>query len=192
MRRVLTVAVLLASISLAACAEPPNKEMDQAQGAIDAARAVGAEQYASSELEAATTSLAQAHEAVAQRDYRLALNHALESREHAQNAARGAADARARLRGEVERAMAEASALLSQARTAVAAAERTRAPRRTLREAQQGLAAIEADVQKAGAAMEAGDYIGARPMLKGLKERIEKVIASVTPAPAAQSPPRGR
>ena len=38
-------------------------------------------------------SLTLATNAVDQRDYRLALNHALESREHAQNAARMAAEA---------------------------------------------------------------------------------------------------
>ena len=192
MRRVLHGAVVAVSLALAACADPPNKEMDQAQGAIDAARAVGAEQYAATEFTAATSTLAQAHEAVAQRDYRLALNHALASREHAQNAAREAADARARIRGEVERAMAEASALLTQAETAVANAERNRVPRRTVREAQQALAAVESDLQKAGAAMEAGDYLGARPMLNGLKERIDQIAASVEPTPAAQSAPRRR
>lgn len=192
MRRLLPGAVLIASLSLSACAEPPNKEMDQAQGAIDAARAAGAEQYAPSELTAATTTLEQAHEAVAQRDFRLALNHALESREHAQNAARDAADTRARIRGEAERAMAEATLLLGQANATVAAAERSRAPRRALREAEQALAAVTADLQKAGAAMQADDYRGAQPLLDGLKERIEQAVGTLDRAATTQSAPRGR
>jgi hypothetical protein len=192
MRRALSGAVLIASLSLSACAEPPNKEMDQAQGAIDAARAAGAERYATAEFTAATTTLAQAREAVSQRDYRLALNHALESREHAQNAAREAADTHARMRGEVERAMGEAEALLARASTAVASAERSRVPRATLREAGRALDAITADVQKAGAAMKAEDYAGAQPILEGLKERIEQVIVSVTPPATTQTAPRRR
>jgi len=96
--------VVLVAIS---CAEPPHKEMDQAQGAIDAARAAGAEQYAAAEFTAATKALTQSNEAVTARDYRLALNYALESREQAQNAARTAADTRAKLRGDVERSIAE-------------------------------------------------------------------------------------
>jgi len=184
--------VLIASLSLSACAEPPNKEMDQAQGAIDAARAVGAEQYAPDEFAAATTTLELAHEAVALRDFRLALNHALESREHAQEAAREAAETRARIRGEVERAMAEATVLLAQASASVAAAERSRIPRQTLREAQQALAAVTADLQKAGAAMEANDYPGAQPMLSGLKERIGRVTATLDSQATTQSAPRGR
>jgi len=57
--------------------------MDQAQGALDAARAAGAERYATAEYQAAATALKNAQDAVAQRDYRLALNHALDSRERA-------------------------------------------------------------------------------------------------------------
>jgi hypothetical protein len=58
---------------LTACTSPPNKEMDQAQGAIDAARAAGADRYASTEFTAATTALKSANDAVAQGDYRLSM-----------------------------------------------------------------------------------------------------------------------
>ena len=105
--------------------DPPNKEMDQAQGAIDAARAAGADRYASTEYTAATDALKRAQDAVAQRDYRQALNEALDSREHAQNAAREAADTKAQLRGEVERDMAQIAALIAEANTRLAAASRT-------------------------------------------------------------------
>ena len=192
MRRVSWYAAVGAVVFVAACGEPPHKEMDRAQGAIDAARAAGADQYATDEYTAATTTLQQAHDAVAQRDYRLALNYALESREHAQNAAREAADTRARIRGEVERGMAEVAALLAQANSRVAAASRTRRPRRTLREAQQALARVNDDVQKAGEAMKAGDYRGVQPILTGLKERIEQVIATLDVPPRAQSATRRR
>lgn len=185
-------AALLAALIGAACGAPPNKEMDQAQGAIDAARAAGAEQYAADELEAATEALAQADQAVAQRDYRLALNYALESREHAQNAAREAADNRARIRGEVERALAEAAALLAQANARVDAAERSRISRRALREAQEAIARINADVQKAGAAARAGDYMAAQPLLTGLNEQLEQVIAALDAAARSQTSRRRR
>ena len=177
-----TKALLLAALFVAACGSPPHKEMDQAQGAIDAARAAGADRYATTEFEAATASLTQANDAVAQRDYRLALNHALESRDHAQNAAREAADTRARIRGEVERSMAEVAGLLAQANGAIAAAEKARIPRRTLTQAREALAEVNSDVQEAGAAMKADDYMAAQPSMAGIKERIEKVIASLDAA----------
>ena len=77
----------------AGCADPPTKEMNQAQGAIDAARAAGAEQFAADEFQAAVDALKRRDEAVDQRDYRLALSLALDSRERAQDAAKRAADA---------------------------------------------------------------------------------------------------
>lgn len=192
MRRPSLQAWLLVAVLAAACGTPPNKEMDQAQGAIDAARAAGAERYAADEFAAATTSLQLAHDAVAQRDYRLALNHALESREHAQNAAREAADTRARLRGEVERSMAEVAALLAQADTRLDDPAAARIPRRVLTDARRALADVNDDVQKAGEAVKADDYAAAQPALAGVRERIEGIIASLDAAAKTQSSRRRR
>ncbi len=127
-----SIALLL--ILCIACAEPPSKEMNQAQGAIDAARAAGAEQYAATELAAAVDALKRSDEAAAQRDYRLALNHAIDSRERAQNAAKSAGVARAQARGDAERLVAEASTLLTQARGRLDGGATEKLPRRTVQE----------------------------------------------------------
>jgi hypothetical protein len=185
--RAWTTAICCVALLVVACAEPPNKEIGQAQGAVDAARAAGADRYATEEYTAATQALKEAGDAVTQRDYRLALNHAIESREHAQNAAGQAAETRARLRGDVERSLAQVAALLAQANARMAAAEQARVPRRALREAQQALARVNADVQKAGAAMKAEDYAPAQTALNGMKERIEAVIASLDRIGGAQA-----
>lgn len=171
---------LLIAVLAVACAEPPNKELDQAQGAIDAARAAGAERYATTEFTAATTALRDAGQAVAQRDYRLALNLALEGREQAQNAARVAAETRARLRGEVERAMAETQALLSQTRARLADPGRpTRAQRRALATVAETLTGIEHDLQEAGAAMKQEDYLAVGPRLAEARERLAAADAAI-------------
>jgi hypothetical protein len=179
-------ACILAAVLVAACGDPPNKEMDQAQGAIDAARAAGADRYASTEYTAATEALKRAQDAVAQRDYRQALNEALDSREHAQNAAREAADTRAQLRGEVERDMAQIAALIAEANSRLAAATRTRVPRRVLDAQRKELAAVDQSVQKAGAAMRADDYLAARTALQGVKERITQAMRTLA-TPTVQS-----
>jgi hypothetical protein len=189
--RSLPACVALAFV-VTACAEPPAKEMGQAQGAIDAARAAGADKYAVSEYGAATQALTQANEAVTQRDYRLALSHALESREHAQSAAREAAQTQARMRGEVERAMAEVAGLLAQANLRLAAAEKARVSRTALREARQRIAQVNDDVQKAGAALARNDYAAAQPTLDGIKRRIQQAITSLEAADTAQSQRRRR
>ena len=190
MRRWPVPAWVIATLLFSACAEPPNKEMGQAQGAIDAARAAGAERFAPAEYSAATDALKQANDAVTQGDYRLALNHAIESREHAQNAARAAAETGSRVRGGVERTMADVAALLAEANTRISAAENAHINRRVLRDAQQALGQVNLDVQKAGAAMKAEDYGAAEAALKGVKERIERAIAPLPRPAGSQTSPR--
>ena len=151
--------VLLAT----ACTSPPNKEMDQAQGAIDAA----------------------------QGDYRLALNHAIDSREQAQNAARVAADTRAKVRGDVERSIAEVNALIAQVNAWIASPAATRTPR-TRRTAQQVVTASTAEVQKAGSAMQAEDYAGAHKLMTATKERLQMVLPAAPSTAPAQSTRRGK
>src|SRR5581483_6903422 len=114
-RRFVPCVVALA-LATFACGSPPDKEMQQAQGAIDAARAAGADQYAHDEFVAAEDSLKHAREAVADRDYRLALTHALDSRERAEEAAKQAADHKASARVDADHALTATSAALGEAR----------------------------------------------------------------------------
>ena len=72
-------AIISALVLSAACSAPPQKEIDRAQQAIDSARAAGADQYAPEAYAAATSALQQSHEAVDQRDYRLALSRAVDA-----------------------------------------------------------------------------------------------------------------
>lgn len=176
----------LALVLLAACGTPPHKEMDQAQGAIDAARAAGADRYAAETFAGAQRSLTLATQAVDQRDYRLALNHAIESREQAQTSARLAAETQGRLRGDVERTKAEITALTAQATGRLSTAEKTRVARRIVSESRQSLAAAEGLVQKADAAVQAQDFSAAQAALSGAKERITQVITRLDAAMGAQ------
>jgi hypothetical protein len=171
---------------VAACASPPHKELDQAQGAIDAARAAGADRYAATELAAAHAALKNANDAAQQGDYRLALNHALDSRDQAQNAARVAADTRARLRGEGERLTAEVTALVAQVRAWIASSASARTPR-TRRTAEQVVTQAAGELQKAGSALQAEDYATAQRLLIGAKKRLQSVLPASPPAATAQS-----
>ena len=188
--RWLAVAQIATALLVAACDSPPNKEMDQAQGAIDAARAARAEQFATTELTAATTALQRAHDAVAQRDYRLALNNALESREHARNAARDAANARVRQRDEYQKTLADLRVHLAAA-TARLNTTQGRMARATARELQQSLSGVTDDLQKAGAALETEDYAGGQTVLRGLRARIVAIIAAIDRAGSQSARRRG-
>jgi hypothetical protein len=182
-----TMAWLVTALLVSACGSPPNKEMDQAQGAIDAARAAGADKYATTEYQAAQNALTQANEAVTQRDYRLALNHALESREQAQNAARTAAETRTRLRGDAERALAEVNSLIVQARARVASLPPARA-----RRGRQQLTVFGDEVQKAGKAIQSEDYDGAQRTLAGVKQQIQEMLTSPANGAGTQSSRRSK
>jgi hypothetical protein len=178
------LAVVLVAIS---CADPPNKDMDQAQGAIDAARAAGAEQYAANEYTAATQALKQANDAVTARDYRLALNYALESREQAQNAARTAADTRAKLRGDVERSIAEVKSLIAQTRARIDGPTGAQIPRVTRRTVQSRLKQLEGELQKADASLQAEKYMEAERLLTGIKQQIQSVVTTISRRAPSQS-----
>ena len=182
-------AVLLSLCLLAACSAPPQKEIDLAQGAIDAARAAGADRYAPEEVADASASLQQAHEAIAQRDYRLALTRALDAHDRALEAARAAAEGQARARGDADAAVTAATAAIERFRRRLEAPETARLPKREVDAARRALAAAEADVQKAGAAIASGDYEAARRVVEGVSARLAAQIEALDAA-AAKKPAR--
>jgi hypothetical protein len=173
--------------ALTGCAEPPHKEMNQAQGAIDAARAAGADEYATTELAAATDALKRSEEAVAQNDYRLALSLAIDGRERAQAAAKVAVETRAKARGNAERIVAEVNAVLTQAQARLDDATLTKLPRRTATDLRARVAAAEKSMQEARTALERDDYERAITIAKALEARIVETLGvldkATTPAP---------
>jgi hypothetical protein len=176
---------LLWVVSSSGCADPPRKEMDQAQGAIAAARAAGAEQYAKEELAAAGDSLRRSEEAVTQRDYRLALSLAIEGQSRAQNAARLAGEARAKARGDAERAVGEVDSLLTHARERLGDPAVAALPRRTLQNARSTIASVEKSMQEARAGLKAEDYNRTMTRTKGQTARVQAVLAAIDEALAA-------
>ena len=182
---------VLATLLIAGCAEPPQKELDQAQAAIEVAVSAGAERFAADGLTSARTALMQARDAVNQRDYKLALSHALDSREKAQTAARAAADARTAVRQQVEAALAGVTATLERAR-AVLDTGRPGLTRAALRRARAAEARLTEAVQEARAAVEAQDYGKAQALLTGLRKDVDALLADVQGEAPAQSSRRAR
>ena len=181
-RRLALVIVFFLS---AACSEPPNKEMNLAQGAIEAARAAGAERFAAAELAAAIDALKRSNEAAADDDYRLALNHALDGFERAQNAAKLAVEGRANARGEAERVVAQVATLLATAETQLKAAP---PQTRTLKAPQQTIDAAGMALQKARSALATEDYLAVGPALEGIAAGLQAALTEIdappSPAPA--------
>jgi hypothetical protein len=191
-RRLVSGAVILSALALSACAEPPTREMSQAQAAIDAARAAGAERYAGEEYAAAVGALQQSRDAVDQRDYRRALDQALDSRERAQAAAKQALDQKAAIRTEVERTLAELHALIEQASAGLYAAQAARVPRRTLWGLHATIAAANGAVQEAGEALSREDYQAAREGLPDVAAQLRAAVADLEAAVGSHGDRPGR
>jgi hypothetical protein len=192
MLRVVRRLALITAILSASCAEPPSKEMNQAQGAIDAARAAGADRFAAAEFTAATAALKRSEEAVAAGDYRQALSHAIDSRERAQNAARLAVDGRADARGQAERAIAEVATLLSRAQSQLKDPDIARLPARALKAPRSTTAAAEQMLQEARTALKAEDYEAVATALNGTAGELQAALTAIDAAASPRAPGRKR
>ena len=187
--RRLALVILVLSAS---CAEPPNKEINQAQGAIAAARAAGADRFATTEFGAATDALKRAEEAVAARDYRLALNHAIDSRERAQGAAKMSVEGRADARGQAERAIAEVATLISRAQAQLKDPDILRLNGRTLREPRATVAAAEKMLQEARSALAGENYAAVTTALNGVAGDLQAALSEIDAAASPGSSRRKR
>jgi methionyl-tRNA synthetase len=193
------LSVLLCTAALlvltAGCSEPPQKEIDRAQQSIDAARAAGAEQYAPETFAAATAALRQSHEAVDQRDYRLALSRAVDASDRAQDAAKEAADNKAKARRETEATINAANAALMQLEARIKTAETAKVPAREIAPARTTVTDAVAALQKARTALSADDLRGAVAAVEGLEEQIRseiRVVEAATTLRTARRPARKR
>jgi hypothetical protein len=187
-RRLIVAGAVL--VCIFGCSEPPQKEIDQAQGAVDTARAAGADQYAPDDYTAATASLQKAHEAVDQRDYRQALSYALDARERAKAAASAAADGQAKARSDAETRITTLLARTQLLDTRLAAAEAAHVPPRELRQARATLDETRAQLQKSGTAVTMKNYKDALTALDGVREKLDKAIVAVDAM--VQHPPKRR
>jgi hypothetical protein len=175
--------VLLTAV--AACGgDPPDKEIQQAQGALDAARAAGADRYAADEFKAAQDALTRANEAVTQRDYRLALNHALDSRERAQNAAKLGADGKAAARVEADRALTAGAATVASARIRLKGAEATRAAAKAANAVKLAISDAERRLQEARTAFDQGNYAEVVATVEAITKALTTATSDLDPAAA--------
>jgi hypothetical protein len=186
----LRAAAAIIIVSAIGCGgDPPDKEIRQARAAIEAARGAGADQYAKAEYGAAQDALKRSLDAVADRDYRLALNHALDARERAEAAAKQAVDGKVIARADADRAVRDLTAALSDARLRLKSAEAAHVPPRIVNEARRAIADADTAVQKARTTIEAGDYQAATTLIGDTSARLR---AATHDLEIAQSSPARR
>ena len=177
--------VVCAMLALA-CSEPPHKEIDAAEAAINAARRDGAAEYASETFNAATAALTAARDAASQGDYRLALSRALDARDRAQQSAKQAADDKDRARKDGEAAVRAVVTGLDELDQKLEGATRAGVPSGDLTIARTVARDAGAALQKARAALASGNYLEARAVLKTTREDIAAQIRALDESIAAR------
>lgn len=174
------------ALTCLACGDPPTKELQQAQRAIDAARASGADRYAHEEFAAAEASLKSANDAVEQRDYRLALSRALDAEARAHSAASDADARTLAARSDADKTLKTAAAALAAVQAKLQAAAAVRARPRSVASARRAIAAGDRSLQEARTAFGAGDYLKARDAAQAATTHLAEAardLESATPAP---------
>ena len=172
------------------CSEPPQKEIDQAQAAVDGAKNAGAESYAADEYNAAVTALQKSRDAVTQRDYREALNYAIDARQRGADAAKQAVAGRTRAHAAAEKLVTECSARASQLDTDIRVAEGAHVAPRDLRSVRTTLADAQSALQETRNSMDAGNYAEVVTALTEVRRKLDAAIAAVDAL--RQRPPRRR
>lgn len=192
----MTWILVLLLLATAGCSEPPQKEIDRAQAAVDLARASGADIYAAEEYTAAAAGVQKARSAVDQRDYRQALSYAIDSRQRAQNAALQAAEGKAKARTATDAMMTAVSTQAIQLETRLKSAETARVPAKELRAPRALLADARKGLQEAGAEVGAENYAKAGEILTEVRKKLDTAIQDVEnipqPAPRRPRSPRKR
>ena len=189
MRRLL-IGLLL--IGAAACSAPPQKEIDQAQSAIDAARAAGADKYATDEYSGAEATLQKARAAVDQRDYRQALSYAIDARQRAAEASRLVPEARTRAKTTVEAGYKTAADRLAHIETLMHETETAKVPSRELNASRQALAAARSSLQETRVLIDNGNFAEAAAALPKVRENVDTAAKLVTSIPQHPRPAKGQ
>jgi len=184
----MTWILALLLLAAAGCSAPPQKEIDQAQAAVDLARTSGAETYAAEEYAAAVGGVAKARAAVDQRDYRQALSYAIDSRQRAQNAVRQAAAGKVEAKSATEASLAAVSSELIQIEDRLKAAETARVPAKELRAPRALLTDVRKGLQEARTEIGAENYAKAGEILTTVRKKLDDAGHDVENIP--QRPPR--
>lgn len=173
--------LLCALVCSFACSDPPEKERHQAEGALAAARAADAATYAPVELQAAEAALQKYDAAVADRDYRQALNFALAAQDSAYQAARQASNEKAAARSRAEKLIIDVEAL---SRAGAARMAGTSGPRPTGAAADRLRSALKnapATLQEARTLLQRQDFRGATLRLTAIYEGLQRELGGSEP-----------
>jgi hypothetical protein len=171
-------AIVLAACAIAACDQPPVKEIAAAEQQVGRAKTAQADHYAPERFGHAEAALATARAKLRERDYRSALSAANDAAESARVAMEATGPAKAAARKEAELAVVEVRTMIERATTERNAALEAGVPRASLAAAETRLTRVAQQVTQIGERLGRGD--DEIPYLAGL---LASLRTEVTPLP---------
>jgi hypothetical protein len=195
--------VLLGALLLAvACTQPPTRELEDAEQAIQRARDEGADRYAADRLKEAEAALKDARSQVEAREYRKALSQANAAGERAQAARRAAQLRKEQLKVELGSQLTAIRADVLSAQQARSAAQDL--PAEAFADLDAGLRDLAARVEAFAGLVDGQKFGEAAPLAEPLRLDAQKAVADVQattetaraakakPKPKPRKPARGR
>ena len=181
----LCVAFTSAVISAGCGGEPPTSDLAAAREALEGARDVGAEQFASQQYSVAEEAYSAAEKAVNDasaeiiKDFTESQALINEAKSKANDAKSAAETEKGRQRGSAENAVAIASNLVDEARSAIAGAPSGKGTEGDIRELQDQLSAAEAEIVAARSAVSSENFSNAEVNAQSAQEKASMIVTGV-------------
>ena len=194
MRRALAIAAAAATAVLGACDQPPDKEIAAAEEQVEQARAAGAGHYAPARLHEAEAAMQDAHQKVAEKDYRGALSAATDAADKARAAAKAAKAAQTLARGSAELAQAEARVMLDEAARIREEAVKANVPDAAFEDLEPRARKVNQDLETVAAILQRGELLEAQKAAAAVKTEAAALPAQYLNAVEAwrAANPKGR
>lgn len=165
------VLLALPWLVLCACDQPPTKELQAAEAALQKAKDAGAPTYVAERFQEAEAALAAARRKTAEKDYRGALSSANEASEKARAAAQAAGPAKTLARSAAETALAEIQAVLEEVATVRQEASDAKLPDEAFAETAPRAEELHAAVAAINKQLDDGDILGSQKAALELKSK---------------------
>jgi hypothetical protein len=159
-------------LALAACQQPPSREIAAAEAAVEAARKAGADRYAVERWREAESALQAARNKVQAKDYRGAFSSANEASEKARSAVQAVQSARALARSAVLLSRAEIEAVLEEVDTIRQEAATAKLPDEAFAGVEPQLAEAREAFGRIGETLERGEPLEAQKAAAELKAQV--------------------
>lgn len=190
MRKVALCSAVALVLAMVGCAKPPQLELDAAKQAVDTAKASEAEKYAPETLRAAQDSLDAANTETEHqkgrifflRNYDKAKSGALSASSIAAKAKEEAIAEKARRKQEAEAAVAAAAASIDSAKVALEHAPVGKGSEVDISQMKTDLAAAEAQLGEAKAAVTSEDFDGGKAKATAVKSTADGISSQVQAA----------